>query len=639
MFSRPSAPRGGTARRRITAFLTLAILITSTAISAPTTTAATLVIDPDRNSAALTGWAWQNDATPAQISAALAGGARIVDLEVNSTSPTFSVAYVQNSGTYGRGWWWYYNLTAAELGATLTANNARPIDIEPYNTASGLRFAVVMVSNTGVAAKGWWWFYNQTAASISSFASANNARVVDLDRYGTGAGDRFNVILIPNTGVDGSAWWMYYNLSASAVGSTLSANNARLIDIERTPTGGYDVVMVPAVGIASWWYHSQSVGSLNAMASQLGARISKIEPYLVSGTRYFAALLVNNVDAETARIRNLAWNGMLPSWGFYVKKVGGDDVVGLQPDRIFEPASMLKILHAVTALREVQTREANTDVSFLEMPITWYAHPDDPARTKSDPDYDTPDSGGDEPDKMVCAYDGSGDPETDVAYTDPLGSVIIRQTLMSSDNRTTDALTNRYGFVQLNETAALAKMTRTHLYHRIGCDEDASPQPYHANELTLRDAGRIYEGIHDGTLLDTNYRDWLYSNMPGGAPKADTPLGAMITKEADAAGLTADETKAFLEQTYTVVKGGSYHDCSWLGGCDVKSTAGGMVNVPFKTGAVAYVYGRFYNVHVDCSWDEITDKDCTRYNTMTGAYNDVAVEMFRKVIKEAVATW
>ena len=76
----------------------------------------------------------------------------------------------------------YYNQTAAEVGANLNANNARPIEIEPYNTPSGLRFAVVMVSNTGMAGKGYWWFYNQTAASIGTFASANNARVVDIDR-------------------------------------------------------------------------------------------------------------------------------------------------------------------------------------------------------------------------------------------------------------------------------------------------------------------------------------------------------------------------------------------------------------------------------------------------------------------------
>src|SRR5215213_10499822 len=160
--------------------------------------AVTPVVDPDRNSGDLTAWAWYADQTPAQIGAAAQAGYRPTDIEANSGGATFSVSYVQNSGTYGRGWWFYFNQTAAEVGANLNANNARPIEIEPYNTASGLRFAVVMVSNSGVAGKGYWWLYDQTAASIGAFASANNARVIDVDRYSTGAGDRFNVILLPN---------------------------------------------------------------------------------------------------------------------------------------------------------------------------------------------------------------------------------------------------------------------------------------------------------------------------------------------------------------------------------------------------------------------------------------------------------
>ena len=38
--------------------------------------------------------------------------------------------------------------------------------------------------------------------------------------------------------------------------------------------------------------------------------------------------------------------------------------------------------------------------------------------------------------------------------------MIVRQTLQQSDNRTTDALTRRYGFAGLNATINLAGMTK-----------------------------------------------------------------------------------------------------------------------------------------------------------------------------------
>jgi acetate kinase len=82
----------------------------------------------------------------------------------------------------------------------------------------------------------------------------------------------------------------------------------------------------------------------------------------------------------------------------------------------------------------------------LNTPITWYAHPDEPARYPSDPNYLNPDGTAKDPaDKDVCAYDSSGTLLTGSTYMDPM-SLIISQMLGYSDNRTTDALTRRYGF-------------------------------------------------------------------------------------------------------------------------------------------------------------------------------------------------
>jgi hypothetical protein len=131
--------------------------------------------------------------------------------------------------------------------------------------------------------------------------------------------------------------------------ANMGENNARSGGIERTAAGTYDVGMVPA-GPQSWIYFGQTKESLGNVATQLGARITHLSTYLVGATRYWTAVLINDLDGESTRIRDLAAGQMTGAWGFYVKKIGGKDVVALQPDRIFEPASMIKVVRAVTAL-------------------------------------------------------------------------------------------------------------------------------------------------------------------------------------------------------------------------------------------------------------------------------------------------
>jgi hypothetical protein len=626
------------------ALLSFAVLLAASFTHVAPVAAASPVIDPDANSNAATGWYWLTSATPSQVGSIVAKGYRIVSIEATSSSPTFSVAFVANSGTFGRGFAWYYGLTAAQVGSYLNANNARPTDIEPYNTPSGLRFAVAMISNTDSAGKAYWWYYGQTAAQVSAFVAANNVRLVDLDRYSTASGDRFDFIAIPNTGVDSAGWWWYYNLSPLQINSALVTNHARLIKMERTSAGGFDVIMVNAPAAKSWWYYGQTASSLGNLASQKGARIFSLDSYTINGTRYFAGLLLSNANAETSRIRDLVSGQMTGSWGFYVKQVGGPTIVSLQPDRVFEPASMTKIIHAVTALRQVQANNGTT----LNTSITWYANPNEPARYPSNPNYANPDGTPNDPaDKDVCAYDSSGNALTSTQYVDPL-STIVSQMLRYSDNRATDALTNRYGFAGLNATAALAGMTNSHVYHRVGCPGKSSPQPWHHNDLTLRDAGKIYEGVANGTLLDATRKSNLYSWLVGGTVSSSSALGQMITKEAQAAGLTSGEISSFIGSTKSLSKGGSYDICPDSGPCNspivLDRTVGGTIWIPFKNPdntvtQRAYVFGQFFNMQANCTFSQMKPQTCTSYNTEAAAQGTIGVEMFRAIVKQAVATW
>ncbi|WP_109507024.1 serine hydrolase [Nocardioides speluncae] len=629
---------GSTLRRAVSALLTLAVSLSLAALigSGQQAAAVPAVPDPDRNSQVVTNWGWHYNVTPSSATGFVNQGYRIVDLEVRSSSPRFDVSYVKNSGTYARAWWWYYGMTPSQVISKLNTNKARLIDIEPYSTAAGTRYAVVMVKNSGSAAKAWGWHYNVPLSTITSYTSNNNMRVIDVDRHASG--NRFSAIYIKNTGVDAKSWWHYYNVTSAQVSSLLSQKKARPINLERLSNGRFDVVMQKRAGEYWWWLHGVTATQVHEAANQFGARIFQVKGYsTAAGTRYHA-LYLGNVDAETRRVQNSA-GSMTGKWGFYLKRVGGPTKLGIGHDNQFEPASMIKIVHAVTAMRDIQNNAATTTTT----PVTWYAAPGQAARYPGDFDYSD--------DKNRCAYDSSGNLQTDNTYSDQLGPVIIKQTLQQSDNRTTDALTRRYGFAALNSTKTLAGMTKSSVNHRIGCDGDASPQPLTHNWLTLVDAGKIYERIQDTTLLNTGHRNLLYSYMSGGAI-GNGSLKSMIEAEATAAGLSASERATFLSHVVTRSKGGSYGYCpSWGGsGADCNTTTahsrtvGGTIWLPFKTraGAISdspYVYGRYWNAEVPCSFASVDADTCAKFNANQTGISKVSVEMFRAEVKKALATW
>ena len=589
--------------------LLLALLLLAAVLPAASPVAAVgPVQDPERTSTAITGWGLHHGVTPTTINNYVAQGNRIIDLEVESaTGPTFSVTYVKNSGTYLRGWWWYYGQTISSIKTHLTANNARLIDIEPYYVGTSLRYAVVMVRNTGDAAKAWWWYTGVSPTTIGNLAATNNARPIDIDRYVVNGVTKWTVIFISNTGVDAKAWWHYYSRTPTQIASLLNTNHARLIDIERAGSY-YDVIMTGGGSGWWWWYHGQSISALMAKASQNGARIFKVEPYFVGGTKYFAGLMLNNVNAETTRIRELMRVGLAGGvYGVYLKKMGGPTLVNLQKDVVFEPASMIKVVHHLHAMRSIM----NT-AETLTTSVTWYVNPSDPARYPSDFDYAD--------DKNKCAYADDGTLLTGKTYVDQIGPVILAQMMKQSDNRATDGVVIRYGFAAINATAALVGMSKTALNHRIGCDRDSPPAGWAHNQLTLNDAGLLYEKVENGTLLGTGtYRTKFYEYMAGGPISTTSEIADIIRDEATHLGMSALEADQFIANTKARSKGGSYDSCPDTGACNPPywyiRTSGGTIWMPYKnlTGTIVptpYVYGRFVDkLALNCSFKSAAQTD------------------------------
>lgn len=585
------------------------------------------VLDPERYSSTPTGWAWRYTADKAGIDAyAASNGLRVTAVELVSSSPlTFSATMVRNSGTYARTSSWTVNETVASLRSKLPGK--RLLDLERYVVNGHTRFAAVLVANTSSNYHSYRWYVNATPASIASYLSAFGGRIVDIDRVSYG---RYDVVMVKNAGADAKSHWYYYRQTPAQLKSKLAANKARLVDIEPDGVGLFTVVMVRTAGEYWWWHHAATATQVTNMQAQYGMRIYHIKRYYTSSGYRYAVLLMNNLDSAGTKARQALWGpaGSSP-FGFYVKKIDGPVVRTVNPNKQFEPASMIKALHLLTALLAVKNGDATVSED-----TTWYRQPDD-WRT-----------GGDDSTNVgVCAYTEDGTPVTSLPETDHL-STVLSGMMEQSDNRKTDAVYNRFGRTAINETAGALGMTGTRLNHRIGCTwkaaEVAAP-----NRLTLADDGRLFEAVYRandpvlGTGID-RLRFTMYSS-PG-----TSRFNEVVRQEAASLGKPAATADAFIGALQGAYKPGGYYyhagSCTSTGctAAVMHSTGGGYVGLPWKVNGATtyakYVYGTFVEGTFDCGSG--ASEDCSQEEDAIQDGRATAMrEMLRPQIRAALSTW
>lgn len=613
----------------------------------PASTAA--VVDPlslDTNSATTdlsinvpTGWWFYTGVSPTQVSDNLAAkGARLTDIEVQSVSsgvPTLTVRMVKNSGAYAvSGWWWYYGLTAADVTTKLNANSARLIDLEPYDIGGGnIRFAAVMVSNTGSAARSWWWYFGKTSSEISALLPGR--RLIDLDSYGTGSAKRYTAVMIANTGGDAETWEWWLNMTASGIKSKVSAFGGRVLKLDRQADGTYNFIQVKNSGTeaTAWWYYFGfgSPAALLNYANQLASRPVDIVTYLnSSGQRRWDAAFIDNANASTRRMRAefgktfLDANGN-PTRGIfeaYLKQVNGAVKVDLNSARRAETASSFKSLHLLHSMRRVA---ASTDT--LASAFTYYEY--DPVKGK----------------------DACPDPALEIAankrtnYNFEKG---LDEMMSISDNRTTRGTVIRYGgFSPFNTTAGTVGMTGTTLRHNIGCayrnlaTGKYEPSTFR-NDTTAADLARIYEGVWNSTLLtSTNSARTEFLESANPAVGVSAELQAIINDEANKLGKGAIAAE-FGSLVRRWGKGGSYSTClpDSAGNCGQKvivRSGAGLIRLPVvSSGVVQYRYFSFARFISDSpvpNWGDATD------TTYSNAYAAASNELYRDEIRLALQTW
>jgi hypothetical protein len=519
--------------------------------------------------------------------------ARIVSLQVEQASPLlFTVTMVKNTDSYAKSWWWYYGLTASQLSTYLTNNSARLEVLVPYVVSGQTRFAAVMISNTGSDAKSWWWYYGLTSAQIGTRLQSNNARLLDINNYSLGSGTVYAVVMIANTGADARTWWWYTGVTGSKVASLLSQNGAVLTDISPTDSSGsaFNVIMEKTSGFYSWWWYGLGAVELSDRVSQYGARIFDLQKYYVGGVKKFAAIMLNNVNAETTRIGQILRSGTDGQTGLYLKKVGGAVQASLQEGRVFEPASSIKTVIALHAMRQV-----DAGLASLSQNIAVYAAP----------------------------TSGSCPLSTIIGY-EPMGDAILKM-LRDSDNQRTRALTDTFGFAAINQMAHSIGMASTNLNHYVGC---GGPP---ANQLTLANAGLAYEGI-GGTLLSSKSRSDLYARMPyqaGDVAGIQGAVNAIVDQEAAPLGLSGSSVSQFKARLLTHYKGGSYTICTSNPCLEHRSVAGSAEIPTCKQGAVAaqqYVFGIFIG-------------GATSKANADRTFHAAKAETLRGPIRDGLASW
>ena len=270
--------------------------------------------------------------------------------------------------------------------------------------------------------------------------------------------------------------------------------------------------------------------------------------------------------------------------GVFLQQIGGSVLASSNASFQYEPASSIKALIALYAMKQVENRAVQLTTQI--------------------PMVDT--SGG--PDDC---------PAGAITGTEPLGTA-IQQMLQVSDNNRTEELMEYFGVAKLNAFASTLGLTGTHFqtsskppgFNIIGClsyGSDPLPSTVDGNTMTLQDAATVWEHIAD---LPARYANALYElaagrdmyNSQGYDFTGTWPILTALSSELAPAGTSSKQIASFDDRMTVSVKGGSYdvYDCTSGPSCEATWWVfAGTAEIPSCSGSSAtetkYVWGYFVN--------------------------------------------
>ena len=339
-------------------------------------------------------WRWSSYASADQVATVLDEGYRLVDLEVVGTSPLrFTAVYVRNSGSYARAWWWYFGQTAASVAEKLSAHQARLIQLKPYRVNGALRFACVMVLNTGSHARAWSWWPQTTTSALATHRNNTGDRILEIEPYLVNGQVRYAAIA-DNSDQGGFTALLTHSNAAGIEAWMASHPDYTLVDWERRPDGHYAAIAAKDPDLTYHWrYRGLSAAEVSHLAGRHSSRVVDVESYVVGNERHYDIMLTDNglpqqgsgnsfagKQAYDSRIRDFMKQRGIPAMGLALLKdgrliytqgygrarVGGGDELAT-PTTLFRIGSASKVSAAAAMLQLIEAGALTPNGSILSM--------------------------------------------------------------------------------------------------------------------------------------------------------------------------------------------------------------------------------------------------------------------------------
>ncbi|MBK7190461.1 MAG: hypothetical protein IPH86_17765, partial [bacterium] len=309
------------------------------------------------------GWTFRYGATATDITTDINAGLRPFSIQ-RVAANSYDVLTVENAGSYAVAGFgtgnMHYNRTSTQLGNELA--NRRLVSLDCYEESGVTRMTAISIPNTGGSSAGWGWLVGQSLQQIVDWVeNATPAiRITDLSIYTVGGQKYYSAVAVYNQGAQYQGWWWYFDKTEAEIAALLTQNSARLIDIElETAPSLFSGARFAAVMVAQnpggGWFDASSTGTQTGnLIGQTGGRLTSLHRYTTAlGTTAYAVSLVDNANDQTRRVRGyMGAQATQGTYGFKLKQVGGPVIASLNENFVFEPASTMKILHGVGAIRE-----------------------------------------------------------------------------------------------------------------------------------------------------------------------------------------------------------------------------------------------------------------------------------------------
>ncbi len=503
----------------------------------------------DRWKTTPTGWYWLTNASEDDVNGKVAEGFRVTNIEIEDTSPyRFTALFVRNNGVhYQATWGWYFDQTAGQVDGLLNGQPVRAIDIEAYAKDGQTRYATVYIGNSGPSAKGSWHFTNKTWDEVGDLISLHSARLIDLDTRIVSGTRKFDGVLLANTGADAVQWWRYSSDSVDSafVSQKLAEHDARLIDIERRDDSSFSVVMQKKGSELWWWYRSRTEAQVNELLATNGARLIDIEVRMTALGKRFDVIMLNNSNALTTKVGNAMRVATDGDIGFGLKVVNGPMLASINRNRIFYPASMIKIMQHIHAMR-------------------WAAVGNPPGQPMFNLGTLLP--------VFASSCNNSG------LVTPTALQTSMQRMMRNSDNEDTNAIQDFFGRAAISQTMqnVLGLSQDTRISNKLGCGGgNLATTP---NQATVNDMLKTYEAVANG-VIPAAYEEQFRSRMSSELNTTGGTFDDLIDAQAADLGLSNTQREAFRAQMRWIAKGGSWTDANG----DRFATNAGLVSLPIKT--------------------------------------------------------